>query len=630
MITDSMNEALSRPYTATEVETALRQMAPLTAPGPDGLPPVFYQNHWHLIGEDVVRGVLSSLNSGKLVRSINHTNITLIPKVKNPGKSLGVQANKPLQCALQNHIQSDSKPPQSDSPPHDIGNSKYGRQGHMALKLDMSKAYDHVEWAFLVSLMEGLHYLLKKAQMDGAISGVSLCRNGPKITHLFFADDSLLFCRATRAECQNIQDILSLYEAASGQQLNREKTTMDGRKLFSLNRVEKILIKAVVQAIPAYSMSCFKLPSTLCNDLEKYMRNFWWGHHEKKQKIHWLSWERLCKSKSEGGLGFRDLQKFNDALLAKQVWRLLHNKNTLFYAVFSAKFFPHGNVLDSKDSIRGSYAWTSIRRAAHVIKKAHTIFSGRKRQVYGPHPPTVRPRKLYGRRSGLFTSLQKLKTSFGEHAQNLCPPNSTSGSVKSFATPGVNDARKKWKTQVMLSGIVELIPQVWAREDWSHRFKGNQETFGDLAMKILMDEPDERPKRCLIRDPNLIIASLVQKIPFPGSVVMVEALAARRAVTFAIEVGTWKIELEGDSEQIIKAINQEDPIFTPYGHIIEDIRCAAEQLQWFRFKHTKREGNKAAHALARLAKVSQDTDVWLETVPPVISAVTHRDFILIQ
>jgi hypothetical protein len=84
LISDSMNEALSRPYTATEVETALRQMALLTAPGPDGLPPIFFQNHWHLIGADVVRGVLSSLNSGKLVRSINHTNITLIPKVKNP------------------------------------------------------------------------------------------------------------------------------------------------------------------------------------------------------------------------------------------------------------------------------------------------------------------------------------------------------------------------------------------------------------------------------------------------------------------------------------------------------------------------------------------------------------------
>ena len=154
---------------------------------------------------------------------------------------------------------------------HLMQTTRHGRQGHMALKLNMSKAYDRVEWAFLTSLMgqigfntkfialivecisivsysilingiphgnfsptrgirqgdplspclfilcaERLHYLLKKAQMDGSISGVSLCRLRPIITHLFFANDSLLFCRATREECQNIQDILSLYEAASG------------------------------------------------------------------------------------------------------------------------------------------------------------------------------------------------------------------------------------------------------------------------------------------------------------------------------------------------------------------------------------------------------------------------------
>jgi hypothetical protein len=119
-IIDSMNEALSKPYTTTKVETALKQMAPLTAPGPDGFPLVFYQNHWHLIGEDVIRGVLSSLNSEKLVRSINHTNITLIPKVKNPKKSLRIQANKSLQCPFQNHIQGGGQPPKSDSSLHDI------------------------------------------------------------------------------------------------------------------------------------------------------------------------------------------------------------------------------------------------------------------------------------------------------------------------------------------------------------------------------------------------------------------------------------------------------------------------------------------------------------------------------
>jgi hypothetical protein len=61
---------------------------------------------------------------------------------------------------------------------------------------------------------------------------------------------------------------------------------------------------------------------------------------------------------------------------------------------------------------------------------------------------------------------------------------------------------------------------------------------------------------------GLIIAALAQKIPYPGSVELVEALAARRAVDFALEIGTWKIEIEGDSELIIKAINRQAPIFT--------------------------------------------------------------------
>ncbi|GMY20521.1 hypothetical protein FCV25MIE_15760 [Fagus crenata] len=86
VVTDSMNETLTRPYTAMEVNVALKQMKPMTAPGADGLPPFFYQSQWSVIGEDVTRGVLSCLNSGKLIRSINHTNITLIPKVKSPEK----------------------------------------------------------------------------------------------------------------------------------------------------------------------------------------------------------------------------------------------------------------------------------------------------------------------------------------------------------------------------------------------------------------------------------------------------------------------------------------------------------------------------------------------------------------
>ncbi len=182
---------------------------------------------------------------------------------------------------------------------------------------------------------EGLHSLINKAGRDGDIQGVSLCREGPKITHLFFADDSLLFSKATPTACETIQGILDKYEKASGQQVNRDKTTI----FFSKNTPEasqnvikealevpiirqyekylglpslvgrnrsasftqikervwqklkgwkekllsqagrEILIKAVAQAIPTYSMSCFRLPAKLCNELEAMVRRFWWSNN---------------------------------------------------------------------------------------------------------------------------------------------------------------------------------------------------------------------------------------------------------------------------------------------------------------------------------------------------------------
>ena len=82
-VTDEMNVSLNKPYNVEEVLKALHQMAPLTAPGLDGMSPIFYKSFWHIVGKEVTEVVLTTLNSGSILESINSTFIALIPKIKD-------------------------------------------------------------------------------------------------------------------------------------------------------------------------------------------------------------------------------------------------------------------------------------------------------------------------------------------------------------------------------------------------------------------------------------------------------------------------------------------------------------------------------------------------------------------
>ena len=81
--------------------------------------------------------------------------------------------------------------------------------------------------------------------------------------------------------------------------------------------VKEVLIKALFQAIPTFTMSFFKLPMWLVRELESLIQKFWWGYSGDSRKVHWVCWEKLCEAKEVSGMGFKEIEKFNDALSAK-------------------------------------------------------------------------------------------------------------------------------------------------------------------------------------------------------------------------------------------------------------------------------------------------------------------------
>ena len=162
---------LSSDFTAEEVEVALFQMGPTKAPGLDGMNALFYQKFWHVVGETITMAVLDFLNSGNMVPDINHTNIVLIPKVKNPEKmsnfrpiSLCNVIYKIISKALANRLkqvlpqiisltQSAIMPGRlitdnvlvAYETLHTMHYRKKGKKWSLAQKLDISKAYDRVK-----------------------------------------------------------------------------------------------------------------------------------------------------------------------------------------------------------------------------------------------------------------------------------------------------------------------------------------------------------------------------------------------------------------------------------------------------------------------------------------------------
>jgi hypothetical protein len=302
-----MNQQLLFEFTIEEISAALQQMLPLKAPGPNGYSTCFYQHNWSTVHLEVCATILSFLNLSTMDSGINVTHIVLIPKVDFPKcvmdfrpislcnviyKLISKVLTNRLKVVLPKIIscyQSAFIPMRmindnifaAYETMHSMQIRMWSKVSFIGIKIDMSKAYDKIEWDFLETAMLRLGFdvrwvylimacvrsvsysvvvngnpigpfstsigirqgdpispylfqicvevfssQLLKVKKKCVITGVSTSPKGPSLNHLFFTDNSLLFCKANSVEWKMLLKILGIYEAGSRQKLNLSKTSI--------------------------------------------------------------------------------------------------------------------------------------------------------------------------------------------------------------------------------------------------------------------------------------------------------------------------------------------------------------------------------------------------------------------
>jgi ribonuclease HI len=132
---------------------------------------------------------------------------------------------------------------------------------------------------------------------------------------------------------------------------------------------KEVLIKAILQALPVYAMSVFQFPAGLVEELNQLIRDFHWGDEHDRRRMHWLSWDKLTQPKLCGGMGFRDFRVYNQALLARQSWRLLQFPDSPCARLLKAKYYPSGHLLDTAFIQDVSATWKGVMHGLELLKQ---------------------------------------------------------------------------------------------------------------------------------------------------------------------------------------------------------------------------------------------------------------------
>ena len=258
---------------------------------------------------------------------------------------------------------------------------------------------------FLV-VAEGLASLVRQASKQNMLTGVKVGRKEITCSMLQFADDTFFLCEDSFRNVFTIKTILRCFKLVFGLKINFHKSKLAGinvdrftletyaktlncntmRILFKylglevggnprkvqfwkpvVNKVSArlstwkgrclsmagriCLIKLVFTSIPLFYLSFFKAPVSICERIRNIQRSFLWAWGRDNRSIPWVSWGNICKPPEEGGLGIKDVRKFNYALMAKWKWRLMSDEKRKWKDILESKY----SAISGNDQARPCY-----------------------------------------------------------------------------------------------------------------------------------------------------------------------------------------------------------------------------------------------------------------------------------